>query len=168
MCYCELCLGHQRRVLSTQWWVHAFRLYIGYRLSVTSHNLSLVSDRLRNTILPAEVVLWLATKMLLPAQVIYRSQSEYQRIWEVPQWYPSDQTSWRQCHILYTIAMYIIIMIHIWLKFVRYFLPQLIQPSYLQAMKQIYESNAEFGFLFNTVGKIGQAYIYISIIDTCM
>ena len=34
-------------------------------------------------LLPPEVVLWLVTKILFPAEVVLCSQSEYQRIWEM-------------------------------------------------------------------------------------
>ena len=34
-------------------------------------------------LLPQEVVLWLVTKILFPAEVVLCSQSEYQRIWEM-------------------------------------------------------------------------------------
>ena len=66
-----------------------FVRFMKYGPIIIYHALLIFSGSLNCVILlPADVVLWLATKIPLPAEEVLCSQSEYQRMWEVV---PSDE-----------------------------------------------------------------------------
>ena len=78
-------------------------------------------------LLPA-VVLWLATKILFPAEVVWWSQSEYQRVWGVvPFWWTSFNAhsvlnTRRGFHtrILYASYLFILVISYWFLEYVLY------------------------------------------------